>query len=144
MGNLKSALTAFENALQQKPDYEDAIYNRQIVLKMIAAIKDKYQMPTDDESNYSQENQELSDLEGEEETKKGEEESDEKKQTGSTSQKPDQMMNPQDLQNAQDNEETRELVLRRLSDDPATFLKAKFAIQYRLTKQRIKKPDNTW
>jgi Ca-activated chloride channel family protein len=138
--NWSSSKTAFEKAIDIKPDFKEAKENLDIILAIIEERKSRYVAPTSMEDKLygrSEENQELQDMEGEmEETEGGKKE--ENAESAVSQSAPPQQDNilsgemPQEQQ-----QEEKDMVLRQLSDDPAEFLKRKF--QHQVLTGKVKK-----
>jgi len=146
--NWSSAKKAFEKALEINPDFSDASENLNLILKIIEERKSRFSADLtyqDDRlSGNSEENKELEDLEAEpEETDGGKKEEGEPGDSPSGAAQQDDSVLSGEL-NPQDNNDSKDMVLRQLSDDPAVFLKRKFQHQILTGKVKSEEQKDKW
>lgn len=145
--NWNEAIFAFEEALKMKPDFDDAKYNLAEVKKLIPK-KRKIELVTpqsleDKMFGKSQELDQESDEEGDKEETGGGEQQLQNELANQMQQGGEQLTFP-DGSEQQQQQEQKDILFKQMSDDPAVFLKRKFAMQYRKNADKIKKPKNKW
>jgi Ca-activated chloride channel family protein len=148
MENWSEAIFAFEQALELNPDFKEAEHNLSEIKKLIPEKRNiELVTPQSFEDKMFGKSEELdqeSDEEGdEEETEGGDQQLQEDlaKQIA-PGQEQFSLPNENDLQS--EKQDRKDALLNQMSDNPAVFLKRKFAMQYRKMKEKIEKPKNKW
>ncbi|MBT8063279.1 MAG: VWA domain-containing protein [Xanthomonadales bacterium] len=126
-GELEAAIAAYDQALEQRPEMEDALFNRTLVEQMKQQQDQQQQEGEGEESgDESEQDGESEQQEGEGESQDGEgEESDE--QQGEQSEQPQQDM---ESTWSEEDAQAMEQWLRRIPDDPGGLLRRKFRSQH--------------
>jgi len=146
--NWSSSKAAFEKALEINPDFTEAAENLALINLIIEERKSRFSADLtyqDDKlSGNSQENKELEDMEAElEETEGGKKEQGKQGEASQGAVQQDDSVLAGEM-NQQDNNDSKDMVLRQLSDDPAIFLKRKFQHQILSGKVATKELKDKW
>lgn len=148
-GNFEEAIVAYNIALAIEPEHEDALYNKEIVEKLLEQQEQEANDSTDmSDSEQSQQNQSESDQE--QENQENQQQQDEQSQEGNQEQQQQEQQQqeaPEDQEQSESNSEQNnaseqenekfeeqqslEQWLRRVEDDPGELLQRKFRYQYR-------------
>ena len=144
-GQLEKALAAYERLIEQNPEHEDAIFNRDLIKRILEEQKP----PTDQqpqESQGSESDKEQSDQTENEPSE--EQESEPQENQSSQSQPPEEQQpahptdNVAETQQERESADTQERWLRRIPDDPGGLLRTKFrkTTQNRIRNGEIRRP----
>jgi Ca-activated chloride channel family protein len=147
----QDAIKAYEQAIAMNPDNEDAIFNKELLEKMLQQQNQGEPGENDQqESDQQQDDQENQQAENEQQPSEQEQQSDESEQEQDQQEQDHQQAEqelaenqmPEDEQHEMDREEEQALQqwLRQIPDHPGGLLKNKFQRQYELAKQRGEKP----
>lgn len=151
LGEYKTAITLFEQVLSAQPDHEDAIFNKELVERLLQEQQQAEQQQNQDQQNQA--NNENSDSEQSDQTEDQESsdedqdsaESEQEQQDESESEQENQQGNEQQMAEAEQDDATRdekqealEQWLRRVPDDPGGLLRRKFSHE---TKQRLRRGE---
>jgi len=135
-GEFEAALAAYDNALEQNPDMEDAIFNRALVEQMQQEKEQQEQEQEDSEGESSEEQSDQESEDGqqsdeqsdsEQEGEESEEQSDEQKE-GEEEGEPSESEMEQNW--SEEDAQAMEQWLRRIPDDPGGLLRRKFRNQH--------------
>jgi Ca-activated chloride channel family protein len=136
-GEFEAALAAYDAALAQDPDMQDAIFNRELVEKMKQQQEQQQQDQEDSEGESSEEqsgDESEQGEQGDEESsenqqdgEQGDEESDEQKE-GEENDEPSESEMEQNW--SEEDTQAMEQWLRRIPDDPGGLLRRKFRNQH--------------
>jgi Ca-activated chloride channel family protein len=136
-GEFEAALAAYDAALAQDPDMQDAIFNRELVEKMKQQQEQQQQDQEDSEGESSEEqsgDESEQGEQGDEESsenqqdgEQGDEESDEQKE-GEENDEPSESEMEQNW--SEEDAQAMEQWLRRIPDDPGGLLRRKFRNQH--------------
>jgi len=126
-GEFDSAIAAYDRALTENPQMEDALFNRELVEKM--KQQQEQQGEGDESENSGQQSEGEPDSEQEGEPQEGENESDEEgePQEGETSEPSQKEM---EMAWSEEDAQAMEQWLRRIPDDPGGLLRRKFRNQH--------------
>ncbi|MFT4714782.1 MAG: Ca-activated chloride channel family protein [Candidatus Azotimanducaceae bacterium] len=163
LGNYEPAINAYEEALALNPDNEDAVFNKELIEKLLESEQNQNnqgeqgdQSESSDESDQGEENQEQS-QDQQQSDQASDQDSDEQQQQESDDAKESDDQREQDKASQQqqmaeedtsplEDEERQALQqwLRRVPDDPGGLLRRKFEMQYsdRLKRQGKTNPGN--
>ncbi len=151
-GKLEEAIEAYSTVLEQQPDHEDAIFNKQLLEELLAQQQEQEQQNEDGEEGDQDEDKEKSDQqqsqddEGESDKdessnedeqqdgadEQGEEEKDKEQNAKEDEQDEDanQQMAQEDAKLDEEEQQALQQWLRRVPDDPGGLLRRKFEQQY--------------
>jgi len=142
-GSYEEAIAAYDVAIGMQDNHEDAIFNREIVQKLLEQQESEEQDSEQDSDQQSQqqssENQPEDEQQSEDQDQQSEEgEEQDQEQQQENQEQEEQENQPQGEMNQQSdsNQETEEQEsleqwLRRIEDDPGELLRRKFQYQYR-------------
>ena len=148
-GQYEAAIAAYDRTLEQIPDHEDAIFNRDLVARLLEEQRAQEQAsesegeqgtnPQDDSTSRQADDgrEEQSDDPGEQTEQPREDESQEKEQNEADAAQ-DQSEAEQGESDRDERQDAMEQWLRRVPDDPGGLLRRKF--QYE-TNQRLRRGD---
>jgi len=156
-GRLEESIAAYEKALEQSPDMEDAEYNKSIVEEMLKQQQEQQKQDQENQQQQDQENQQQDgeQQEGEQDENQQEGEPDENQQEAEDQQQQEQEQQdgePQQSELEQMSDAEREQVLeqwlRKIKDDPGGLLRRKMYMEYQRRQQQgkrlQKKGEKVW
>ena len=146
-GNLPEAISAYDVAISRDPEHSDAIYNKEIVERL---LEEQESEQGENQEGENQENQSEQNSESEsQEQNQNSENQDQESQEGNEEQQQNEQQNeaPEEQESSESNSEQNtpsessneefedqqalEQWLRRIEDDPGELLRRKFRYQYR-------------
>lgn len=153
LGELESAIDAYEQTLELEPDNEDAAYNRDLLKELLDKQQDEQQQSEQGEGEGQQSDSENTDQEQQQQGEQNESDSGDSSQSDSEQQQnseEDMQAMQEELQRAaeeqarqqmseaelaelrrqQEQEQAMEQWLRRIPNDPGGLLRRKFRYQY--------------
>ncbi|MEM9301399.1 MAG: tetratricopeptide repeat protein, partial [Pseudomonadota bacterium] len=140
----EEALAAYDRALADVPDMEDAIYNRELVEKLLEEQQQQQEQEQESESDEQQQDQQQQD--GEQQDSEGE--SQEQQQAEGEQEPTEEEGEPQAEPIEEDlSEEERQALeqwLRRIPDDPGGLLRRKFLLEYQRRGSPQPREDEDW
>jgi Ca-activated chloride channel family protein len=151
LGEYETAIALFEQVLSAQPEHQDAIFNKELVERLLQEQQQAEQQQNQDQQNQA--NNENSDSEQSDQSEDQEssdqdqdsEESEQEQQDESESEQENQQGDEQQMAEAEQDEATRdekqealEQWLRRVPDDPGGLLRRKFSHE---TKQRLRRGE---
>ena len=145
IGEYELALSAYDQVLQSEPEHEDALFNKELVERLLEEKQQAEQQQQDQQQN--QENDDNADQEQQQQNQQQDEappeDQDQQNQQEQENQQPeegDQQETEQTEEQASRDEkqEALEQWLRRVPDDPGGLLRRKFQHE---TKQRLRQGD---
>lgn len=144
-GQLEEALATYERLLEQNPEHEDAIFNRDLIKRILEEQKP----PTDQQPQQSQGSESDQEQSDQSESETSEEQESQPQEDQSSQSQPPEEQQPahqrEDLAETQQEREsadTQERWLRRIPDDPGGLLRTKFrkTTQNRIRNGEIRRP----
>ena len=146
-GNLPEAIAAYDVAISRDPEHADAIYNKEIVERL---LEEQESQQGENQEGENQENQSEQNSQSEsQEQNQNSENQDQESQEGNEEQQQNEQQNeaPEEQESSESNSEQNtpsessneefedqqalEQWLRRIEDDPGELLRRKFRYQYR-------------
>jgi len=146
-GNYPEAIAAYDVAIEMDPEHSDAIYNKEIVERLLEQ-QESEEGENQDGENQENQSEQNSQSESEEQNQNSENQ-DQESQEGNEDQQQDEQQNeaPEEQESSESNSEQNtpsqasneefeeqqslEQWLRRIEDDPGELLRRKFRYQYR-------------
>jgi len=144
-GRLEESIAAYDEALQQIPDMEDALFNKALVEEMLKQQQQQQEQQQGDEQqqNEEQQQQDGEQQDGEQEGEQQQEQQQGEQQQGEEQESEEQEGEEQESELEQMNEAEREQVLeqwlRMIKDDPGGLLRRKMYMEYQRRQQQGKK-----
>ena len=139
IGQLEEAISAYDKALGLKPNFEDAVYNREIVKAALNKTREEeslrsssgknQQSPSGEGEENGDANQTADEESAEDESNRNSQASegqDDKQLSGSSGGQAEQGMQ----MSLDEDEQSLQMMLRQVPDDPGALLRRKFARQY--------------
>jgi len=133
MQDYQGAIQAYDRALEQQPEMEDAEYNKKRVEELLEQQQEQEQEQQEqDQQNQENQQQDQQQQNSEEES---EQEQDQEQQQQSEQEAEEQEAEKQEMQESEDElsaeeRQAMEQWLRRIPDDPGGLLRRKFLLQY--------------
>ncbi|GJM07947.1 MAG: hypothetical protein DHS20C11_02230 [Lysobacteraceae bacterium] len=156
LGETDAAIAAYQAALDQAPNHEDAAYNKQVLEQMKQQQEQQEQQEQDNneqqgEDEGEQQEQQSSDDEQSSESDSEQSEDGEQQQQQSEQQQASEgeedESDPEQLEAEEFDREQRQAVeqwLRRIPDDPGGLLRRKFMLQYQQRARPPEAEENDW
>ncbi|PCJ45994.1 MAG: hypothetical protein COA74_14655 [Gammaproteobacteria bacterium] len=150
-GRLEEAIIAYDSALEQTPNMEDAIFNKKLVEDLLKQQQEQEQQQQDGEKQQQQDGEKQQQQDDQQQQDGEQEEGDEEQESDQQSQdqqQKDQQEKEQESEQQkseleQMNEAEREQVLeqwlRMIKDDPGGLLRRKMYMEYQKRQQQGKK-----
>ena len=146
-GNLPEAIAAYDVAISRDPEHSDAIYNKEIVERLLEEQEseegenqegdnqenqsEQNSQSESQEQNQNSENQDQESQEGNEEQQQNEQQN-EAPEEQESSESDSEQNTPSESSNEEfEDQQALEQWLRRIEDDPGELLRRKFRFQYR-------------
>ena len=146
-GNLPEAIAAYDVAISRDPEHSDAIYNKEIVERLLEEQEseegenqegdnqenqsEQNSQSESQEQNQNSENQDQESQEGNEEQQQSEQQN-EAPEEQESSESDSEQNTPSESSNEEfEDQQALEQWLRRIEDDPGELLRRKFRFQYR-------------
>ncbi len=146
-GNLPEAIAAYDVAISQDPEHSDAIYNKEIVERLLEEQEseqgenqegenqenqsEQNSQSESQEQNQNSENQDQESQEGNEEQQQNEQQNEAPEEQESSESNSEQNTPSESSNEEFEDQQALEQWLRRIEDDPGELLRRKFRYQYR-------------
>ena len=146
-GNLPEAIAAYDVAISRDPEHADAIYNKEIVERLLEEQEseqgenqegenqenqsEQNSQSESQEQNQNSENQDQESQEGNEEQQQNEQQNEAPEEQESSESNSEQNTPSESSNEEFEDQQALEQWLRRIEDDPGELLRRKFRYQYR-------------
>ena len=146
-GNLPEAIAAYDVAISRDPEHSDAIYNKEIVERLLEEQEseqgenqegenqenqsEQNSQSESQEQNQNSENQDQESQEGNEEQQQNEQQNEAPEEQESSESNSEQNTPSESSNEEFEDQQALEQWLRRIEDDPGELLRRKFRYQYR-------------
>jgi len=146
-GNLPEAIAAYDVAISRDPEHTDAIYNKEIVERLLEEQEseqgenqegenqenqsEQNSQSESQEQNQNSENQDQESQEGNEEQQQNEQQNEAPEEQESSESNSEQNTPSESSNEEFEDQQALEQWLRRIEDDPGELLRRKFRYQYR-------------
>ena len=146
-GNLPEAIAAYDAAISRDPEHSDAIYNKEIVERLLEEQEseqgenqegenqenqsEQNSQSESQEQNQNSENQDQESQEGNEEQQQNEQQNEAPEEQESSESNSEQNTPSESSNEEFEDQQALEQWLRRIEDDPGELLRRKFRYQYR-------------
>jgi len=146
-GNLPEAIAAYDVAISREPEHADAIYNKEIVERLLEEQEseqgenqegenqenqsEQNSQSESQEQNQNSENQDQESQEGNEEQQQNEQQNEAPEEQESSESNSEQNTPSESSNEEFEDQQALEQWLRRIEDDPGELLRRKFRYQYR-------------
>ena len=146
-GNLPEAIAAYDVAISRDPEHSDAIYNKEIVERLLEEQEseqgenqegenqenqsEQNSQSESQEQNQNSENQDQESQEGNEEQQQNEQQNEAPEEQESSESNSEQNTPSESSNEDFEDQQALEQWLRRIEDDPGELLRRKFRYQYR-------------
>ena len=146
-GNLPEAIAAYDVAISRDPEHADAIYNKEIVERLLEEQEseqgenqegenqenqsEQNSQSESQEQNQNSENQDQESQEGNEEQQQNEQQNEAPEEQDSSESNSEQNTPSESSNEEFEDQQALEQWLRRIEDDPGELLRRKFRYQYR-------------
>ena len=151
------AIEAYQKALSLNPEHEDALYNKEIVEKMLKE-QEQQQEKQDNQDSKEQDEQKQDEKEQKQDSQSQEEQKQDEKEQKQDSQSQEEQKSQEQKQKEQKQDEkeqkqektpdetqqANEQWLRKIPDDPGGLLKRKFRYQYQQRTQQHSGEQQQW
>jgi len=133
----EDAIAAYDEALRQKPNFEDAKFNRELVEKLLQQQENQQEQSENSEQNVEQEQEEKQQGENDKQDQDQENQEQQQQQAESEAEQEQQKQNQMAGQNeSSEKDQSTDQWLRQIPDDPGGLLKQKFLRDYLRRKER--------
>ncbi|XOV81926.1 MAG: VWA domain-containing protein [bacterium] len=153
LGDYEGAITRYEQVLAVQPDHEDALYNKELIERLLQEKQDAQQeqeqnqqsQANNDSSDSEQGNQQQDQEQSQQQDQSEQSEQEQQQEQSDSDRNQEQEGSQQQMAQAEENENARdekqealEQWLRRVPDDPGGLLRRKFSHE---TKERLRNGD---